>query len=449
MIKYISLLTANIVLSISLFAQLSETTTNSESILKYKERRNLMHQQKALKFDVADNFEKQKLDSIIEFNFNETTDNWDKKFTKDAYTYDDNFNEVFYLHSSWNNEKNDWQGLWKKYLDYDDQGRLIRNTAYTWGAGEMWGEMYKDTFTYNNKNELIEAIYHSWSNTKSQWVLTEKHLYKYDESGKIISDSTYYLYDGSEDWVLVEKNQYEYLNDEYLHYIYKSKWDKDKNQWINEKRAWYLYGNIYWELTSIYHSKWDETESDWLLSQVEGFGYDDTREYTTTHTTVNRDIETNKWVSAYSHRYSFDYTLSFDELVLPWSFKNYDKKYHHHKLENKELLSRNFDTNEYEQYRDVKYFFSPAETDVVNGMEDVENEKITIYPNPTKERITVNYEQASAKAFFKLMDIHGRKTMSKMIFSGEKIDISSLKPGIYFYKLLIKEKVETGKLIKE
>lgn len=62
--------------------------------------------------------------------------------------------------------------------------------------------------------------------------------------------------------------------------------------------------------------------------------------------------------------------------------------------------------------------------------------KISIYPNPTDGKITIN---STEKGYFKTLDIfdsHGRKVFYKsQIESNYEIDLSELKPGIYFIKI--------------
>ena len=388
---------------------------------------------------------KQKLDSLVEFNFNETTQAWDKKFTKDAYLYDNNFNETLYVYSSWSDDDNAWKELGKEISNYDAHGNLTDYIEYVWGVNEQMNPFVKETYSYNNKNELIENVYHAWKNSLNDWAFVEKTVYSYDDKGKRLSDSIYYKYSGSEKWVLSKKVDYQYLNDELLHYIYKSEWDKNTKEWINTEKTWYLYGNIDWLLYTITDYKWDNTNAEWKRYKVSGYSYDDNGEVNY-YTETTRDLTLGKY-SSNSEKYNFDYNMSFDELVLPYVLKNYHQIYFHHKVINKQLRIRDFEANTWNQYRDIKYYYSPAEKPTV--LEEVKQEKINVYPNPAIDRITIQNLNTRQQSTFKLYNNQGVKVMTSALSSNGNINLSGLKAGVYYYQVVCENKVQNGKLMIE
>ena len=70
-----------------------------------------------------------------------------------------------------------------------------------------------------------------------------------------------------------------------------------------------------------------------------------------------------------------------------------------------------------------------------------------IYPNPARNYVTINTAaQEPLKA--EIMDINGKVVMEKEVTDGERIDVSSLKPGVYMVILHSENGGEIHKLIK-
>ena len=83
---------------------------------------------------------------------------------------------------------------------------------------------------------------------------------------------------------------------------------------------------------------------------------------------------------------------------------------------------------------------------VVNGVDNEALTSFSIYPVPACGNITVEWANQS-KGILTLTNITGVRVMSKVIDSGEKIDISSLRSGVYFAHLAVDGKSKTVKLI--
>ena len=139
--------------------------------------------------------------------------------------------------------------------------------------------------------------------------------------------------------------------------------------------------------------------------------------------------------------------MSFDELVLPYVLKNYHQIYFHHKVINKQLLIRDFEANTWNQYRDIKYYYSPAEKPTV--LEEVKQEKINVYPNPAIDRITIQNLNTRQQSTFKLYNNQGVKVMTSALSSNGNINLSGLKAGVYYYQVVCENKVQNGKLMIE
>jgi hypothetical protein len=76
------------------------------------------------------------------------------------------------------------------------------------------------------------------------------------------------------------------------------------------------------------------------------------------------------------------------------------------------------------------------------AVDDVDKVTFSIYPNPAREEITVEMEEA---AEFVVYDVYGKKViMSK----SNKIDISGLATGVYFIEAIQRGRRSYGRFLK-
>ena len=89
-------------------------------------------------------------------------------------------------------------------------------------------------------------------------------------------------------------------------------------------------------------------------------------------------------------------------------------------------------------------FVTPFGLDL--SVEDVFSDRISVYPNPAHDMISVEINVASD---LQIVDLSG-KTMFSYIGCSEKcdIDVSGLKPGVYFCRIRNNDKVQTVKFVK-
>jgi photosystem II stability/assembly factor-like uncharacterized protein len=75
------------------------------------------------------------------------------------------------------------------------------------------------------------------------------------------------------------------------------------------------------------------------------------------------------------------------------------------------------------------------------------NSSINIYPNPSSDFITINNN--SEHATLQLFDINGKLILTKRLSANEnKLDISTIKNGLYIAKIISPDNVKTTKIIK-
>ncbi len=88
------------------------------------------------------------------------------------------------------------------------------------------------------------------------------------------------------------------------------------------------------------------------------------------------------------------------------------------------------------------YVLHVGDIDVLSlGVAHLKSTDWTLAPNPVQDRLVVSASQHSpgARALLQIMDARGRQVMNVPGFSGEVIDVSNLKPGVYFVRLALHE----------
>lgn len=86
----------------------------------------------------------------------------------------------------------------------------------------------------------------------------------------------------------------------------------------------------------------------------------------------------------------------------------------------------------------------------LNVVEQINEQNILIYPNPASDRLIIDTRQNNIDLNLTLYNINGQEIMQKQIKNiVTDLDISSLKKGIYFVRLINDRTVEVRKIIKE
>jgi len=75
--------------------------------------------------------------------------------------------------------------------------------------------------------------------------------------------------------------------------------------------------------------------------------------------------------------------------------------------------------------------------------------EVSVFPNPVSQNFIINFPDHYGSTKLELYDIQGRKIFSKTIINNESINSQRLIKGVYFYKIISDQIIQSGKLIKE
>jgi hypothetical protein len=88
--------------------------------------------------------------------------------------------------------------------------------------------------------------------------------------------------------------------------------------------------------------------------------------------------------------------------------------------------------------------------DLTVGMNDICLHKLTLYPNPARNIITIQTSETSKKRNLSIIDINEHEFISSQITgSCIQIDISKLPCGVYFVRVIGDKMLDMGKFIKQ
>ena len=93
---------------------------------------------------------------------------------------------------------------------------------------------------------------------------------------------------------------------------------------------------------------------------------------------------------------------------------------------------------------EIVKFIQSHTSDVSNKIPDVLQQKPSFYPNPVRDFIYFDTMNGTVSVYL----ISGQNIFSKSFQSG-KVDLSSLKPGIYIIRIQSENTIQTHKLIKQ
>lgn len=145
----------------------------------------------------------------------------------------------------------------------------------------------------SDKMQLDSLISQTWDEEGSQWILSGKEIYGYDEEGKNISDQRLVWNQINNQWEYDYKSEYTYNEDgnikEYLH----CNWNDEDSGWMCYSKEQLTY-NLSGGRESYYFFEWNESSGSWDTSYIAKYFYDTIVNITTVLSFQFNDY-LNKW----------------------------------------------------------------------------------------------------------------------------------------------------------
>ncbi len=92
-----------------------------------------------------------------------------------------------------------------------------------------------------------------------------------------------------------------------------------------------------------------------------------------------------------------------------------------------------------------------AACDSITSVKEIkQRNKISILPNPAKDKITISYPALTGITNLSIFNVSGEKVIERQLTDNEtQIDISALPRGVYFVRVQDEKMVEVGKFLKD
>lgn len=347
----------------------------------------------------------------------------------------------------WDKSNNQWVNWGKYELEYDAEGNLLQETVSDWDfdAGQ-WLEGAKYEMSYDGNGELVEEIWSFWDEDSAKLVLNYKAEYVYVD-GKLTTWNQYLMEGGK--WVELFQTTYTYDPQGNLTFELTLYYDPVEDMWMDDSQIIYTYNEANqltmeeaWEFNEIYSTliqSW-QSEYTWdsdgnLIEQVD-------RSWS-----LGARKGANEWLDAFKSEWTFNKEFTLFDLYVPYWFLQEAEDVNFVHMPVSELGYVYVDGAWVMDYRQTAYY---SAFDSSTGTDDIQENKVSIYPIPASEMITFSWEDPYMHLSLELYDLTGKRVISRSIDKQETIDVNHLSGGIYLYKLMYNnDLIHSGKISVE
>jgi len=351
----------------------------------------------------------------IYYNFDNITSTWEPNYKTEFTQYDSNGNILEEISSFYDNViSNQWEYSLKTVYTYNNN--LLDNKEDFYyddtDPNNPWKEQSKTVYTYSSGLLTLET-FQMWNPSQNQYEDYTKNHYTYD-SNNLLIEKRYENFDANNSvWVNSTKTIYTYDNSSKLISEESYGWNMQNNIWEGNNKSVYTYDNL------------DN------LSSGEFYEYD---------TSNNQWYSAPKYIGSATHDNSVDY----NNLGLPEEYnQGIQLALFNHKLDSFNFTKLDPNTGSYNFFESHEYFYTPLS---VLGVNTGELADVNIYPNPVST--TLNIEGSKNLTDYKifLYDMQGKQVLYRT--GQNQINVQTLKPGNYIYRIVAKEGIKNGVMIK-
>lgn len=420
-------------------------------------------------------------DSLHTYNFLSETDSILSE--RVLYEFDTHGRLIILAKYRWDNENETWIGLSKFEYAYDAQGNRVLFTQYQWDTeNETWINSLRNEFEYDSYGNMTLETSYQWVNEFEEWIIYWKYEYEYDEQFKITLKKTYkwddiddvwknhakteYGYDSQgnnnlviihnwgweDEWTNHHKSEYEYNEQGKLISQINSWWENQ--MWLNHVKIIYKYNAQGRQILSVF-SQWDTENDQWLNISKSEYDYNAEGKQIL-FLRYNWDNENELWTNHMKGEQEFNehgnsilYTLYQWENEL-WI--NLLKFEYEHDEQNKTTIEAKYlwDAEDNIWVVDSKtFYFYPGDTTHVtepgNDFNPGNVSEISVYPNPSHDKISVRSSEEILKIMFYNLNGQLIKTLDVKSLETE-ISVSDMNTGVYLMQIYTSRSVSTERI---
>jgi len=328
-----------------------------------------------------------------------------------TYIYDANNNKTNGLYEYWDGSS--WVNGEIDIYSFDANNNETSLIIQVWN-GSMWGNYYQYIYTYDGNNNLINRLTQNWNG--STWVNCWQTNYTFDANNNMTSLLN--LNWIANTWV----NNYQYISISYdanNNMISRLSQNWNGSAWVDNVYGTYTY-DINNNLTDGFEVSWNG--STWMNNWQFADTYDVNNNQTSE---IGQSWNDTAWVNVYLTTYAYD-------------------------ANNFEII------NTYKSWNDAGAKVTDGDSiynyfHTVTGINDLsaQGKSIIIYPNPAKDMVTLNIENAGSEdPALNIYNVSGVLVRSEMLKQHQQqINISDLNNGIYIVEIKTNNMAKKLKLI--
>jgi len=326
-------------------------------------------------------------------------------------------------------------------MEYDNTGNLIKQTHKSMDySTNLLSFSNKNELSYNSQNLVNQEVLFSYNNTTSTWRKTNKVETQYSSSKKIIKQLSSQFNTNTNSWdsTYNETTLYDITD----HLINKLRFTYQQPNWILYVKKTYNYNQTYDTSSIINVNYYINPNNDSLASKTDYY-FQNNNPTRLIHYSYNNTIST--WVQTHKEKKTYDYNYQASDAIFPSSnnaFYTMNNIITSSTFIQYDSASASFINNFYKQY-----YYSQKTIISVN---DLDKTSSKIFPNPVKSTLYIKFnKKEDNKGIIEIFDISGKLVLSNTINTASSIKVEHLKAGIYFYKITNKNRVSSGKFIKQ
>ena len=401
---------------------------------------------------------------FISYSWNTTSQSFIPNF-KHEITYDANGNQTLYKRYNWNTTTQSFVPSFKYESTYDANGNNTLVLSYSWNTTSQSfvpSQKYESTYDANGNQTLL--LIYSWNTTSQSFVPRSKDEATYDANGNRTLSINYSWDTNTQSFVLISKGEstYDANGNQTLFISYF--WNTDTQSFVPISKSESTFDANGNQILSIYYN-WNTTSQSFVPSQKYESTYDANGNRTLSinyswDTTSQSFVPVSKYVRTYNNGLSITFLNQF--IIYKWYsdlgvYKPSFKTEYSTDLDTDTQLQRKgvlyqYDTNfnVWNAFVEDEYNYYAYYTKTALSTETIDNELISLYPNPTSDLLFVSHPELNSLDI-QITDLSGRQMYSGTMQKEVPLNVSSYAKGIYLVTVENKEtnKKKTYKIIKK
>lgn len=352
------------------------------------------------------------------------------------YTYNSSAQVVQRTMSNWNSMAMQWDSLSRTVFYYSMSGVLDSMHSFSWVTlTQQWDLVSRTLRSYDASGNLILLDLLTWNTNTGQWSSYLTEAYTFNSSGLLQMQVSSALNQAGTALVPQTKVEYYYTmsTPPFPDSAIISNYNTLTQSWVLNAKDLYTLTNAstgdYYYITLVSGSP-----GSWVPTYKEEFYFNSLGDILQQNS-YNYNTSTGSWINSNRREVTYDVTVPLSQLYV----------YEYYQFLSKILVDGFYSWNgtTYVLLNKADYYWS----DVITGLNDLSENQGIIYPNPASEQLFV-VPASPGISKFSISDLSGRQIFKQVISGKTEVDISSLKPGVYLWRVDNNSKMSSGKFVK-